>query len=139
MQQQQTDRQQTDSSNSQLWIGTSDDPESRMVITISAADCAKLPARGKPAKNEAIALTDLTTGKEVFVRRANCGLPGCWCALEFVERADYAAVYSKLSRVACLTDRSEMNPKTHREFMTIIDRAQRIIYLEAEQAGVPIN
>ena len=47
--------------------------------------------------------------------------------------------YSKLNRVAIFTDRSQMDPKTHFSFMSIIDRAQRIIRLEAEQSGVQIR
>lgn len=46
--------------------------------------------------------------------------------------------YLKINRVARFTDRSQMDPRTHYAFMTLLDRAQRIIRLEAEQAGVEI-
>ena len=49
----------------------------------------------------------------------------------------YLEAYSKLTSIAIRTDRSEMDPRTHRDFMTIIDRAQKIVNLEAQQAGFP--
>ena len=50
---------------------------------------------------------------------------------------DYADAYARLTRIAAHTDRSEMDLPTHREFMTIINRAQQIVNLEAQQAGFP--
>jgi hypothetical protein len=50
---------------------------------------------------------------------------------------DYLNAYCKLTRVAIRTDRSAMTPAAHREFMTLICRAQQILRLEALQAGFP--
>jgi hypothetical protein len=50
---------------------------------------------------------------------------------------DYMNAYCKLTRIAVATDRSEMTAAAHREFMTIICRAQQILRLEALQAGFP--
>lgn len=48
---------------------------------------------------------------------------------------DYFGAYCKLTRVAVHTDTSQMDVPTHREFVTIIDRAQQILRLELLQAG----
>lgn len=49
--------------------------------------------------------------------------------------ANLGMAYAKLTRIAMKTDRSFecMTPDAHRDFMTIIDRAQTIIRLESEQ------
>jgi hypothetical protein len=52
---------------------------------------------------------------------------------------DYLNVYCVLTRVAVKTDRSGMTAEVHRDFMTIINRAQMIVRLEAEQAGLGIE
>ena len=54
-----------------------------------------------------------------------------------MENQNYLEAYCKLTRIATKTNRSQMNPETHRAFMTYIDRAQQIIRLEALQAGFP--
>ena len=46
--------------------------------------------------------------------------------------------YAKLNRIAMFTERRDMNPATHAMFMRYLTRAQEIIRLEAEQAGVTI-
>jgi hypothetical protein len=53
-------------------------------------------------------------------------------------RYDFKGVYNMLTRAAAKTDRSAMTPEIHRDWLTIIDRAQKIVRLEAEQAGVVI-
>lgn len=51
------------------------------------------------------------------------------------EIPDYLSAYCKLTRIATKTNRSQMSPEVHRDFITYIDRAQQIIRLEALQAG----
>jgi len=47
-------------------------------MTISIEDCDRIPRSGNRGS---CVVTDQTTGEQVKLRRASCGLPRCMCAL----------------------------------------------------------
>ena len=68
-----------------LWIGTEDSPADRPTIVITREDYEKLPYKNAADWSRAVTVQDQVTAREVKIRRANCGLPNCRCALEFAE------------------------------------------------------
>lgn len=50
---------------------------------------------------------------------------------------DFLSVYCKLTRIGDAAHQAPMEAMAFREFIQIIDRAQQIVNLEAQQAGFP--
>jgi hypothetical protein len=67
-----------------LWIGNEPEPAERLQIEVSPEDAARIPIRGSRSRR-VVTVTDLLTNKLFTVRRAACGLPGCFCALALAE------------------------------------------------------
>lgn len=63
-----------------IYIGNQDDPEDRLKVKVNKADHDRVP----PPDGEHLTITDQSTGRQLVVRRADCGA-GCKCALELVE------------------------------------------------------
>jgi len=67
-----------------FWIGTDPQPGQRRIIRVTDLDAAKITALQRGPSDEMVTVRDLKTNENVTVRRASCGLPRCFCALEFV-------------------------------------------------------
>lgn len=67
-----------------LWIGTAPDPAEWPTIVITKEDYSQLPAKNARNWDKVVEVQDQVTGQRIRIRRAECGLPRCRCALEFV-------------------------------------------------------
>lgn len=65
-----------------LWIENGqEDPDKKLIITVSAKDYARIPnGRDPKQRHKVIRVRNLQTGKMFRLIRVPCGLD-CWCAL----------------------------------------------------------
>lgn len=67
--------------NVTIYVGTEPDPNDRVKLVLSRSEAAKIPPR---VSRKVVEITD-TTGRTYRIRTAACSIPGCRCALAFVE------------------------------------------------------
>lgn len=63
-----------------VWVGNEPNPDDRLKLRVSDHDRARIDLLPHGLGPERVQITDLLTGKQYTLRRANCGL-GCCCAL----------------------------------------------------------
>jgi hypothetical protein len=78
-----------------IYIGNQPDPGDRIKITLTEAEAQKLPGRGQA---DARARVQDLSGTWHYLQSADCGSPGCRCALEYVpeEKENKALVRTSL-------------------------------------------
>lgn len=69
-----------------LFIGTHQDPAKRIRVIVSHDEYQMVLKRNRKSESSFF-VRDLETGMKVWLRSAYCGLPGCRCALEYMETA----------------------------------------------------
>jgi hypothetical protein len=67
-----------------LWVGTQINPADRLRLNVSSIDLQKVQKLPPGLTFATATVRDLITGKAYTLRRADCGSPGCICAVELV-------------------------------------------------------
>jgi len=63
-----------------LWVNNHPRPDDCLIITVSLKDWIEA-SRTHGRLGAEVEVTDLKTGRRFVLRRSECGLPGCDCAL----------------------------------------------------------
>lgn len=83
-----------------LWVNNHANPDDCVIVTVSLEDwLAACRTRGKLGAR--VKVTDILTGRRYVLRRSECGLPGCDCALRIANelpRTTPGRAHAKLIR-----------------------------------------